>query len=245
MVRAILEGRKTQTRRIVKPQIPNFIQATPDRHPPKHAAPYLDAYCSQKKTAANPRGMSLDWCWWTRDDRPSVTVARCPYGIPGDQLWVRENFMLESNYGLDNEKGYPPPFNDGRPIKRESSPDYGDWWTQAHYAATDPKPELCRDSDDDRMAGWKPSIHMPRWASRITLEITGIRCERLRQITGIDAHAEGCPYPHPSTFPIEQVAHAHSNTVHWYSDIWESINGPGSWEANHWVWVLQFRKVTP
>ena len=79
--------------------------------------------------------------------------------------------------------------------------------------------------------GWKPSIHMPRWASRITLEITDVRVERLQDISARDAWAEGIT-PSPDVDPY-----------HEYRDLWESINGPGSWDANPWVWAVSFKRI--
>jgi hypothetical protein len=75
---------------------------------------------------------------------------------------------------------------------------------------------------------------MPRWASRITLEITNIRVERLNEITRGGAMAEGCPFPNMADGPDPRE---------WFSDLWESINGKGSWDANPWVWVIEFRKL--
>lgn len=216
MVRALLAGTKTMTRRIVKPQ-------------PRQ----------------NGEGINAMFFWkdgifaLNRYPANSTMLEHCPYGQPGDRLWVRETHMLESNYGLDNEANYPPPFKDGRPIKRESSPDWGEWWTQAHYAATDPKPELCKASDDDRMAGWRPSIHMPRWASRITLEITGVRVERLNDISEEDCQAEGCQHD-----AVVNIRDGKPTLRVKYRDLWESINGAGSWAANPWVWVVEFKRIT-
>lgn len=82
---------------------------------------------------------------------------------------------------------------------------------------------------------WKSPIHMPRWASRITLEITGVRVERLQDISEADAQAEGCPEA------IRGLAFTDSAARDWYADIWESINGPGSWDANPRVWVIEFK----
>ncbi len=88
---------------------------------------------------------------------------------------------------------------------------------------------------------WRPSIHMPRWASRITLEITDIRVERLQEISYADAMAEGVPF---TELPPGQ---GRPDPLHRakFADLWESINGPGSWEANPWVWVIEFKRVTP
>lgn len=84
--------------------------------------------------------------------------------------------------------------------------------------------------------GWKPSIHMPRLASRITLEITGVRVERLNNIHRSDAIAEGCEMP-------SQRKGMHRWPEAQFADLWESINGPGSWDANPWVWVVEFKRI--
>lgn len=90
----------------------------------------------------------------------------------------------------------------------------------------------CKYKADGEVIGWRPhpSIHMPRWASRISLEITGIRCERLKDISKTDAKAEGEP------------AEA-TKAREWFASLWESINGTGSWDANPWVWVVSFRRM--
>jgi hypothetical protein len=160
MVRALLAGTKTQTRRIVKPQ------------------PV------------------------TSGDRDTFL---CPYGQPGDLLWVRETHYVAS-------AGY----RDGR--------DRVIW-----YRATEP----------EAPCSWTPSIHMPRWASRITLRITGVRVERLNDISNEDAAAEGWPGPD------EQNSIASAYPIAWYSRLWEQINGRSSWERNPWVWVVSFERVQP
>jgi hypothetical protein len=223
MVRALLAGTKTQTRRIVKPQPGAGLDET---HGGRKS---FDAYEPEN----NETGGVLPLGFADYNDR----YWRCPYGKPGDRLWVRETFMLESNFGLEDEEGYQPPFKDGRPIKRGESPDWGKWWTQAHYAASDPKPELCKASDDDRMAGWKPSIHMPRWASRITLEITGVRVERLQEISEDDAEAEG------AGFEYCEILQCSGSYRGGYANLWERINGDGTWDSNPWVWVVSFRRL--
>ena len=99
-----------------------------------------------------------------------------------------------------------------------------------HYAATEDRGGLL----------WRPSIHMPRWASRITLEITGVRVERLREISEADVQAEGWTRrPEVSTDPQVHKEAARD----WFMDLWESINGPGSWDANPWVWAIEFRRL--
>jgi hypothetical protein len=135
------------------------------------------------------------------------TIFRCPYGQPGDQLWVRETWQAVKPW---NEIGYT--------LCNPADAD-----AEIHYRSTAEKmvPEL----------PWRPSIFMPRFASRITLEITKIRVERLNEISendacweGIDLTANDCDY------------------VKTYRQLWQSINGPESWAANPWVWVVEFRK---
>jgi hypothetical protein len=184
MVLAILEGRKCQTRRVVK-------------HVTHPDCPYLDL-----------AGMAV----------------ACPYGQPGDRLWVREAFAG------------------------------GGHGQRVVYRADEPSYPAYR---------WRPSIHMPRCASRITLEITGVRVERLNDISEADAISEG----------IKALSKDGGRTIkygipdrdglpgndddgwHWrnwmpdatlaYRQLWNQINGHDSWDANPWVWVLEFRKVTP
>lgn len=157
MVRAILDGRKTQTRRMIKPDW--------------------------------SRCLDLD----DPDDRKAA-VERCRHGKLGDRLWVRETFAIHGG--------------------------------EIAYAATDQHLVGC-----DR---WKPSIHMPRRASRIVLEIAGVRVERLNEISRGDAMAEGCPH--------SNLAYG-QNPCDWFRELWKSTNGPESWAANPWVWVIEFRKT--
>jgi len=187
MVRAILDGRKTQTRRVIKPQ-PIIV------------------------------GDGLSW-------------PLCPYGIPGDRLWVRETFALESS----QEVSYDPPFKDGRPLLEvDGGFEHGTWWEQPHYKATDPEPELSYDGEGPCVK-WSPSIYMPRWASRILLEITDIRVERVKDISRDDAFSEGHPFTKPKHPEIK-----------WnFEKLWNSINekkGLG-WDKNPWVWVIEFKAV--
>jgi hypothetical protein len=157
----------------------------------------------------------------------------CPYGQPGDRLWVRESWFQRGKW-LPQDT----PNADADDVSWCGSQEIA-------YAANVKRP-----GHDWRS---RPSIHMPRWASRITLEITGVRVERLQDISEADAWAEGCQrgelddYGRP--FPAD-VDHGNGCTEgwdcakDWYADLWESINGPASWDANPWVWAVEFKRVT-
>jgi hypothetical protein len=227
MVRALLDGSKTQTRRIAKD-----IPYGPDAD--HYGTPIMDWGLSgvyQDETNSSPDR------WWldiqTEVDDNSHREIRCPYGKPGDRLWVRETFCQSSFF-------VPCPII----FKADGVGPY-------------PHP-------DGGMKRWTPSIHMPRWASRITLEITNIRVERLQDISEADAIAEGisiwseterhgikweCPQ-HIQRFgdddniedvcfdggPVKDPREA-------YRGVWSSINGPGSWEVNPWVWCVSFKRI--
>lgn len=212
MVRALLAGRKTQTRRIAKHPLLDDVPSMTDvvHENPRHAAPYLDSYCGGAKTPDNPRGMTEWWCWWTRDDRPGHQF-KCPYGKPGDLLWARETWGDDEQFG-------------------------GKLYRATHKG------------DDPIGNGWRPSIHMPRSASRITLEITGVKIERLKDISEADAKAEGCGSTIPDDVKDHPLAkHIGPSPRNHFAAVWERINGetgPGSWEANPWVWALEFRVHT-
>ena len=217
MLLAILNGRKEQTRRIVKPQPAPFVQSTPDRHPTTRTDPYIDAYCGERKTAENPRGMSRDWHWWTADNRLGRHVARCPYGAPGDLLWVREAWRAPSQYD-DRPPSRLPPGVDVQYIADASAP----WASRYRHAR-----------------------FMPRGVSRITLRITDVRVERLQDITQKDAIAEGAPESHPDIDRISRRFGYQDFSRSWFAQTWEDINGAGAWEANPWVWAISFERVKP
>jgi len=173
MVRALQSGRKTQTRRPVV-SIGDFGRIT------------------EVEPSDTP---GYDWTF--RDKRMlwndisnETLMAGSPFGKPGDQLWIREAFTVESNRGIDQ---YPPPHNDGRPIRRGSDEDQGEWWEQCHYRATDAEPELDYEDGDgfDPKCKWTPSIHMPRWASRYSVTVKRMWCERVQDISETAARAEG------------------------------------------------------
>lgn len=186
MVRAILDGRKTQTRRVVKP-----------------------APCGLRMGLPYGKGRYIT----------------CPYGQPGDRLWVRETHAfvgsIDPGWLLYRASGY------------ESE-------CQRH-GFDRPYPAVSS-------IKWRPSIHMPRWASRITLEITGVRVERLQEISEDDAKAEGCGLYVPGHGFITQadLAEGYSNYLAprmGFEFVWTKINGPGSWDANPWVWVVEFKRL--
>lgn len=207
MVRAILEGSKTQTRRVVK--WPAWMQP----HPEVFASDLRDG----QEVWYVPGG-----------DQPSKAM-RCPYGQPGDRLWVRETFLhvtkMENEcFVVDDDENYVE-----------------ETWYRADRKAYSYHPDGSEESTE--AIPWKPSIHMPRTASRITLEVTEVRVERLQDISHIDAMAEGCS---TGSWTIAEGprpdAPFGSNAVKRYRLLWESINGPGSWEANPSVWVVEFKR---
>jgi hypothetical protein len=187
MVRAILEDRKTQTRRMLKKQPVDIIPA---------------------------RGDEEGKIWFTLRERMENIddqrgdVIRCRYGLPGDLLWVRETWA-------------------------------GDDWHGYAYKAT--MPDALPFGEEVTFRTWKSPYHMRREASRISLEITNVRVERLKQITMSDCMAEGI-----------EVSNSHWNWggsklyIDRYRNLWDSLNGKKfPWESNPWVWVIEFKRVQP
>lgn len=196
MVKAILDGRKTQTRRVVK-------------------------------------GAALEWLAADMFTPEFVALQEnylCPYGYPGDRLWVRETFYVQESI-WEKDRGLQP----------------------IHYRAdiTDPW-----EVEDYFL---KPSIHMPRWASRLTLEITKIRVERLQEISEEDAKAEGVRFtdfgddygymkqqkPGFHVGEVSSYEECHGTAKTCFGGLWETIHAKDGmgWEKNPWVWVIQFRVV--
>lgn len=201
MVRAILEGRKTQTRRVVKPQPPFWMQA------------HLNSGFRQIRNLYDNvwgAGCAEGSAFACR----SEDTIRCPYGTVGDRLWVRETWARTTDYDgqflLDGVK--------------------------ALYRAT-PVVEPSR---------WRPSIHMPRWASRITLEVEAVRVERVQYISEADAMAEGVERiefgPHEiAGLPVHPMTSSYAEA---FGKLWDSINGKSHpWDANPWVWAITFRRM--
>ncbi|EOV2373805.1 morphogenetic protein [Klebsiella quasipneumoniae] len=197
MVRALLSGRKTQTRRIIKPQ----PEAT------------LSGSLSGKWLSRPLNGLLL----------PKIEdiAIHCPFGVVGDRIWVRETFQgpLFDYDLMDSYCKDPTPFE---------KPEFC-----VYKADGVPAPEFY-DADDELHCCWRPSIHMPRWASRILLEITNVRVERLKSISDGDAIREGC-----STADMKSgdcVADV-------FARLWASIYGDESWNSNPWVWVIDFKRI--
>lgn len=222
MVRAILDGRKTQTRRIMKNQ---------------PAGDYPD-------TPALIRSVDGGFQWYGHYGESGI--FNCPFGAVGDRIWVRETWAQ-----LGNEDGCPIDWNDNlvkgggpeaariyRASCEQKEGNYGLW--------SIPDDSYWKPHTDDLQydGTWCPSIHMPRWASRLTLEITGVRVERLNSISQEDAQAEGMEltgwrptYSDPDSGG--EVWTPYDN----FAQLWESIYGEGSWHTNPWVWVIEFKVV--
>lgn len=207
MVRAILEGRKTQTRRVVNPQPVVDISRRSEERRTWHVEVEWKGVCTRHHGFAGlghgDKEMLASWA-----------EKECPYGTIGDRLWVRETWGVSCAYSVDFT---------GRMIRER---EWGNWFD---YRAT----------MEPVIGGWawKPSIHMPRQFSRITLEITDVRVERLQEISVGDAKAEG----------IEPFLNRDGTA--WRAGFqlgWNEINAKRgySWESNPWVWVISFKHVS-
>ena len=217
MVRAILEGRKTMTRRVVKPQ----------PHAGVDAVKWQDVIV----TGCNTQGQS--GLAMMRGGVIESEAIRCPHGQPGDRMWVRETFRIES---VGTHVPVKIPYEDVGIV----------------YAADGEKKNIHREYPSALSRTChnnKPSIFMPRWASRITLEVTGVRVERLLEISEQDAIAEGVERvryavePHDAGFRDYIGDVVLRSARHSFESLWVKINGRESWDANPWVWVVEFRMV--
>lgn len=207
MVRAILEGKKTQTRRIVKPGCSDC----------RKWGNKIEIHPETKRAGC-----------WCEDGR--FTEWACPYGQPGDELWVREAWGIGSRPCPNG--GY-----DGIEYRADEAYLEGPELLPCH------KIEFPEDFEPDSVrCGWKPSIHMFRWMSRIQLKVTDVRVERLQDISEEDAKAEGVNEIEPGKF--EEYTHSIpsfcSTAKESFETLWLSINGPHSLSENPWVWAVTF-----
>jgi hypothetical protein len=227
MVRAILDGRKTQTRRVMVPQ-PEHLQLHEWRGEMIYEGEHR-VWCWKTHTFENL------WDEYIREPERLELSCMSPYGIVGDRLWVREAFA----YSVKDTDAFHEPGQYSEDthdiVCRATSEGTGEWERHEDGKRTSIAPP------------WKPGIHMPRWASRIMLEITEVRVQLLQEIEGEDAAAEGiavarcgCEVCAHSSAMCPADASAH---IEEYAALWDSINGKRApWSSNPWVWALTFRR---
>lgn len=212
MVRALLDGTKTQTRRICTTR----SQAQTD----------IMGYALMADIMDKDEGVCEKAAW---------EQLGCPYGTPGDRLWVRETWAPAA---VLHRKAFICFRADGDNPNAETS-------TEVLLESDD---ALLKAHRDLAKGHWIPGIHMHRWASRITLEIESIHVERLQDISEEDARAEGirqCRVGDVTAFGVdpEDRDTLYPTARYAFNCLWESINGPGSWESNPWVWVVIFKRA--
>lgn len=207
MVRAILDGTKTQTRRIAPITDLTIV-------PHDHG---MVAWTVRFSKPLRGIKASHSGGKFTDENAQRIIASQFnPYGEPGDRLWVRETWMDLRGTGVEH-----------RPTPESALQRYA-------YAADTPPGSYGDEARKQYGLKWRPSIHMPRTVSRINLEIKGVRVERLHDISRGDAMSEGCPFPNMANGVDPR---------RWYAELWEQINGPFSWDANPWVWVVEFKTM--
>jgi hypothetical protein len=219
MIRALLDGRKTQTRRII-------ANVSADNCIPL-----------QKQTKTK------DGIYTHVMDAPQYGL--CPFGQVGDRLWVRETFAMlanEDGCAIDWDEnlvkgGGPEAARIYRASCEQKAGNYGLW---SIPDIADWKPHTWNVQYE---GSWVPSIHMPRWASRILLEITAVRVEHLKDISQSDAMAEGGPPSHPSIDAVSRDYGFPDFSRSWFAQTWQHIYGEESWSTNPWLWVIEFKVV--
>lgn len=197
MVRAILAGQKTQTRRVMKHQ------------PQSVVVPGVGPMLAVQKAKGSDR-----WLWPNAREQ---VIGECPFGQPGDRLWVRETWMDLTGTGIEHR--------DLATGKR----------TRYAYGAESPKGSASDEARKDYGLRWRPSVHMPRAACRLVLEITAVRVERLQAISAQDCLAEGIT----TRFTVDD---GNDDLRIQFRDLWTSTGG--DWDSNHWVWVVGFEVVS-
>ena len=203
MVSAILDGRKTVTRRPIKPSMRGF-DVSFELH-------------QQEDGSWRPMHTFDESCM---DDQGTEHPVICPYGKPGDRLWVRETWYCD-HFEVMRGPYLKPADLDVTEARSDGT---------LVYAADGLTP-----FEADQPA-WKPSIHMPRWASRILLEVTDVGVEQLQAISIGQICKEGLARSIYEFIPVTTAFDA-------FAEVWDSINGPGAWEANPWVWAVEFKQV--
>lgn len=221
MVRAILAGRKTQTRRPIKWKQTRF-------------------------TEIGEREDGSKWPWSEDAEHACDFWHPCPFGAVGDRIWVRETWGVVSHAFSDD--GLMIDWVPDRPTTAIHEMPFGNGYYSGYaiYAADGDFTWGDDDGYEDGRSCWKPSIHMPRAASRILLEITDVRVERLNAISEEDAREEGiidggclnCGEPEPCG-----CANPEPDATDAFAYLWQSIYGQESWNANPWVWVIEFKRV--
>lgn len=205
LVRAILDGRKTQTRRIV---------GDVNAHPDAWASVSLGSLSFMAKHTARGKFGATFTSHRDAIEAGSIHVCpvSCPYGVPGDRLWVRETWLY---VGPGSGSEIDGPIEQARRCNQKPE----NVWYRA---------------DGERDLRWRPSIFMPRWASRLTLEVTEIRVQRLQDITDEDVIAEGVVVPESSGNSLRD----------WFACGWDELNEERApWSSNPWVWVINFRRL--
>lgn len=197
MVRAVLDLLKTNTRRVIKRELPD------------------------------------DFADWSEEAKREALYWKCPYGVPGDRLWVRETHAICQAVGhVRRQRGSASyEFSDG----------FAEYKADGHETIDDLKShiKLMGESVDEVFVKddrWRPSIHMPRWASRITLEVTDVRVERVKEISPAACISEGIKW---------QMGPDSTKLA--FMELWDSINAKRGygWKTNPWVWVVEFKKIDP
>lgn len=219
MVRALLDGRKSQTRRVLRPR-PEFLGGYGDE------ADYEE------------------WGWIDEDGAPMSVLDVAPNGyVRGDRLWVREAFNA-FQFSQDGDDAWPVKIPTLEECKEADELAYRYGAPQIVYRESDRARKWFADQK------WRPAIHMPRWASRLTLTVTDVRVERLQDISEADAWSEGCqpgalndrgePFPADEPAPDGKGEIGWDCARDWYADLWDSLHGPDAWDANPWVAAISF-----
>lgn len=228
MVRAILDERKTQTRRLIDPQ-PELV---PD-----------------ESLFGRARG---SYWWASRAARSMMDLADIrslsPYGSSGDRLWVRETWGVVEPHPSSIDDYIVPGMRKWQGVDfDEMEPDTQAFYRRRiAYQATEPDADVRVVVKGEPVRRWHPSIFMPRWACRITLDVTGVRVERLHDISAADAKAEGAPPNHPSIDAVSREFGYADFSRSWFAQTWDSINSKRApWSSNPWVWVITFKRGEP